>query len=61
MPFLGVLKVMTILAVGILLNAQLNVANCEITRNKVGEFLAFMGALGMVKMMSRSSHLDCIP
>lgn len=60
MTFAGVLKVMTILAVSVVF-AQLNVANCEISRNKVGEFLVFIGALGMVKMISRSSHLDCIP
>ena len=59
MTFLGVLKVMNILAVSIVL-AQLNAANYE-TRENVGEVLVFMGALGMVNIISRSSHLDCIP
>ena len=57
MTFPGVLKVMTIVAVSIVL-AQLNGANYETGKN-VGEFLVFMGALGMV--ISSSSHLDCIP
>ena len=54
-----VLKIMTILAISIVF-AQLNIANYE-TRKNVGEFLVLMGAVGMVKMISRSSHLDCIP
>ena len=57
MTFPGVFKLMTIVAVSIVL-AQLNGANYETGKN-VGEFLVFMGALGMV--ISSSSHLDCIP
>ena len=60
MTLVGVLKVMTIFAVGMVF-AQLNIANYE-TRKNVGEFLVLMGALGMVKkMISRSLHPDCIP
>ena len=57
MTFVGVLKVMTILAVSIVV-AQL--VQYE-TRKNVGEFCILIGALGLVKMMSSSSHLDCIP
>ena len=56
MTLVGVWKVMTIIGVSIVF-AKLNVANYE----NAGEFLVFMGALGMVQMISRSSHLDCIP
>ena len=59
MTFVGVLKVMTIVAVSIGV-AQLDVANYE-TRKNLGEFFILMGALGMVKMISRSTQLDCIP
>ena len=57
MTFVGVLKVMTILAVSIVV-AQLGENE---TGKNVGEFCILIGALGLVKMMSSSSHLDCIP